>query len=97
MNSARGTVKAARNPKTQAVLPLRGKILNLLKSEPSKWFQNKEVLDIIQSIGIGYGQDVDVEKRRYEKIIIATDADFDGKMKRLPVIALLMYRKGILI
>lgn len=85
-----GTVKAARNPKTQAVLPLRGKILNLLKSEPNKWFQNKEVLDIIQSIGIGYGQDVDVEKRRYEKIIIATDADFDGNHIRILLLTLFL-------
>lgn len=69
-----GTVKAARNPKTQAVLPLRGKVLNVSKNGIDKWSKNQEILDIIQSIGVGYGN-IDIEKRRYEKIIIATDAD----------------------
>lgn len=88
-NSAMGTVKAARNPKTQAVLPLRGKVLNVSKNEIDKWSKNQEILDIIQSIGVGYGN-IDIEKRRYEKIIIATDADVDGSHIRILLLTLFM-------
>lgn len=84
-----GTVKAARNPKTQAVLPLRGKVLNVSKNEIDKWSKNQEILDIIQSIGVGYGN-IDIEKRRYEKIIIATDADVDGSHIRILLLTLFM-------
>lgn len=76
--SAMGTIKAARDPKIQAVLPLRGKILNCLKVDEERCFKNQEILDIIQTIGIGYGKNVNLDKRRYDKIIIATDADVDG-------------------
>ena len=85
-----GTVKAARNPKTQAVLPLRGKVLNVGKNGIDKWSKNQEILDIIQSIGIGYGDNIEIEKRRYEKIIIATDADFDGFHIRILLLTLFM-------
>lgn len=73
--SAMGTIKAARDPKTQAILPLRGKVLNTAKTEVSKCLQNQEILDMISSIGVGYKENIDLSKRRYEKIIIATDAD----------------------
>lgn len=81
--SAMGTIKAARDPKTQAILPLRGKVLNTAKTEVSRCLQNQEILDMISSIGVGYKENVDLSKRRYEKIIIATDADVDGAHIRI--------------
>lgn len=81
--SAMGTIKAARDPKTQAILPLRGKVLNTAKTEVSKCLQNQEILDMISSIGVGYKENIDLSKRRYEKIIIATDADVDGAHIRI--------------
>jgi topoisomerase-4 subunit B len=76
--SAGGTAKQARNRETQAILPLRGKILNVLTHSDEKFDANKELNDLIEALGAGTKDNFDEEKLRYEKIIIMTDADVDG-------------------
>ncbi|MCR5791916.1 MAG: DNA gyrase subunit B [Lachnospiraceae bacterium] len=77
-DSAGGTVKTARNRRTQAVLPLRGKILNVEKATLERILVNAEIKSMIASFGCGIGDDFDISKLRYDKIIILTDADVDG-------------------
>ncbi len=77
-DSAGGTVKTARSRKTQAVLPLRGKILNVEKTPLEKILLNNEIKSMIAAFGCGIAEEFDINKLRYDKIIILTDADVDG-------------------
>ncbi|ENY69400.1 Topoisomerase IV subunit B [Mycoplasmopsis bovigenitalium 51080] len=77
-DSAGGTAKKGRNRKFQAILPLRGKVLNTEKARLYEILKNEEIATIINTIGAGVGEDFDIKKAQYSKVVIMTDADTDG-------------------
>ena len=78
-DSAGGSAKSGRNSNYQAILPLRGKVLNVQKVQLARALENNEILSMIQAIGTGIGEEFDITKARYNKIVIMTDADVDGE------------------
>jgi len=88
-DSALGTTKAARNSEYQAILPLRGKILNVQKASLAQMLDDKECASIIQVIGAGSGKSFDINEARYGRIIMMSDADVDGSHIRCLLLTLL--------
>ena len=82
-NSAGGTAKAARDRKYQAILPIFGKVLNVEKTRIDKVYANEKLLDVLRALKCGIGEDFDINKLRYHKIILASDADVDGAHIRI--------------
>ena len=90
-DSAAGGAKQARDPKTQAIMPLRGKILNTCTKDIADMLKNKEIRDIATALGTGIGEKFNIKNLRYDKIIIESDADEDGRHISLLICTLFLY------
>jgi DNA gyrase subunit B len=95
--SALGTAQDARNPRTQAILPIRGKILNVEKARADKMLRNAEIQALILAVGAGVAEDFDLTKIRYHKVILLADADVDGSHIRTLLLTFFMRQMKALI